>query len=80
MFIKWHQCCLDALQCCIKSLQYYQGDNNNNDVDQVNYCPRTWDGWSCWDKNAVPGSTQSQSCPKHIYWHSAVPPCRGKKF
>ncbi|KPM06064.1 Hormone receptor-like protein [Sarcoptes scabiei] len=40
-------------------------------------CPPTWDGWLCWDEYAEPNQLMERPCPKHIYWHQRVPPCRG---
>lgn len=49
-----------------------------NESAPVELCPPTWDGWLCWDEFARPNQVLEQSCPKHIYWHQLVPPCRGK--
>lgn len=46
--------------------------------DQQQTCPPTWDGWLCWDEFAQPNQVLERSCPKHIYWHQLVPPCRGE--
>ncbi|XP_054157938.1 calcitonin gene-related peptide type 1 receptor-like [Oppia nitens] len=72
LLIKWHQCCTDALHCCVESLQHF----DDTDADRP-VCPRTWDGWSCWAQDAKPNVIMRQPCPKHIYWHQMVPPCRG---
>ncbi|CAG2168002.1 unnamed protein product, partial [Oppiella nova] len=70
LIIKWQQCCTDAMHCCVESLQY----SPSNGLEGM--CPRTWDGWSCWANDGPPGTTMKQPCPKHIYWHQIVPPCR----
>lgn len=41
-------------------------------------CPRTWDGWSCWNEDVEVGVTVEQPCPEHIYWKITAPPCRGQ--
>ncbi|CAG2108811.1 unnamed protein product [Medioppia subpectinata] len=69
LIIKWQQCCADAMHCCEESLQY--------GVQRPGVCPRTWDGWSCWPDDVQPSHIMRQPCPKHIYWHQIVPPCRG---
>lgn len=74
LMIKWTQCCADARQCCLESL----GFSRENLKPMKQMCPRTWDGWSCWQNEAKPSTVQELSCPKHIYWHQSVPPCRGK--
>ncbi|KAH9405502.1 hypothetical protein TYRP_001354 [Tyrophagus putrescentiae] len=55
-------------------LKWWQVANESAPVD---LCPPTWDGWLCWDEFARPSQVLEQSCPKHIYWHQLVPPCRG---
>lgn len=56
-------------------LKWWQVANESAPVD---LCPPTWDGWLCWDEFARPSQVLEQSCPKHIYWHQLVPPCRGR--
>jgi hypothetical protein len=75
LIIKWQQCCADAMHCCLESLQYYKEEK-----DDPLTCPRTWDGWSCWNEDTKPQQVQRQPCPKHIYWHQIVPPCRGESI
>ena len=81
LVFKWRQCCTDALVCCLnnhrKALELAADKKNINSSQRDKQCPPTWDGWICWDSYAEPETVQEKPCPKHIYWHQLVPPCRG---
>lgn len=40
-------------------------------------CPRTWDGWQCWD-DTVGGETASSPCQEHVYFRSEPSTCPSK--
>lgn len=80
MIVKWQQCCIDAIKCCLNYHQKYplMRQTASTDSQYVGMCPPTWDGWLCWNEYAKPNQVLERPCPKHIYWHQIVPPCRGK--
>ncbi|GBM95953.1 hypothetical protein AVEN_173976-1 [Araneus ventricosus] len=41
------------------------------------YCPRTWDGWQCWD-DTPGGTTAKDICQGHIYFDNEPPSCPSK--
>ncbi|GFT20495.1 g_PROTEIN_RECEP_F2_3 domain-containing protein [Nephila pilipes] len=43
------------------------------------YCPRTWDGWQCWD-DTPGGTTAKDICEGHIYFENDPPSCPSKCF
>ncbi|GIY50840.1 calcitonin-related peptide type 1 receptor [Caerostris extrusa] len=65
---KWKQCCLAAVQCCDLMLRTPPNGKEGP------YCPRTWDGWQCW--NDTPGgATAIDICEGHIYFDNEPPSC-----
>ncbi|GIY77016.1 hypothetical protein CEXT_777761 [Caerostris extrusa] len=42
------------------------------------YCPRTWDGWQCWDDTKA-GETASSPCLEHVYFRSEPSTCPKKR-
>lgn len=46
MAAKWLQCCKEAELCCTQQL------NRTSPDDFKDFCPRSWDGWSCWPDGA----------------------------
>ena len=93
LMFKWQQCCTDAILCCINYHKKYHdllvkldeeekqlhNQTSRQQRQQIaSLCPPTWDGWLCWDEFAQPNQMLERSCPKHIYWHQLVPPCRGE--
>ncbi|WAQ94299.1 CALRL-like protein [Mya arenaria] len=56
---RWMDCCKAAIRCCQKQLSISQSNVSSG------LCPRTWDGYSCFDD--VMSSTRVQlSCPSYI--------------
>lgn len=43
-------------------------------ISAVGWCPRTWDGWLCWE-DAPPSTSQLASCPEFIALGSEPPSC-----
>ncbi|XP_046397289.1 calcitonin gene-related peptide type 1 receptor-like isoform X2 [Ischnura elegans] len=64
---KWQQCCRDAVECCTRM-------SSNNESTASGWCPRTWDGWRCWD-DAPPNTVQQTPCPAFIRIGNKPPPC-----
>lgn len=56
---KWKSCCRDAWKCCQKQKK------TTEPLDGHNYCPQTWDGWTCWNFTKSNVKT-SQSCPSFL--------------
>ena len=54
---QWTDCCEAADECC-------QRQQQSPPVNKVS-CPRTWDGFSCWDDTA-PGVTSYTQCPSYM--------------
>ncbi|KAG8180156.1 hypothetical protein JTE90_002282, partial [Oedothorax gibbosus] len=65
---KWKECCLAADKCCQRILSAPTLDTD------ANFCPRTWDGWQCWD-DTPGGTTASDECQGHIYFENEAPSC-----
>ncbi|XP_054712761.1 calcitonin gene-related peptide type 1 receptor-like [Uloborus diversus] len=67
-FYNWKECCIAAEECCERMTR--------EPVDQIEgpYCPRTWDGWQCWDDTPA-GTTAQQPCQAHIYFQTTPPSC-----
>ncbi|GFV60325.1 g_PROTEIN_RECEP_F2_3 domain-containing protein [Trichonephila clavipes] len=42
--------------------------------DHGPYCPRTWDGWQCWE-DTPGGTTAKDTCQGHIYFDNDPPSC-----
>jgi len=56
---QWRSCCKDAWKCCEEQ------KNNSKPLDGYNYCPQTWDGWTCWNFTRS-NVKASQSCPSFL--------------
>ncbi|KAJ8314052.1 hypothetical protein KUTeg_008613 [Tegillarca granosa] len=56
---KWKCCCRDAWKCCKEQ------KNNSMPLNGHNYCPQTWDGWTCWNYTKS-SNKASQSCPSFL--------------
>ncbi|KAK3754952.1 hypothetical protein RRG08_004072 [Elysia crispata] len=54
---RWKSCCRDARACCRRQLHSPAGKNGS--------CPRTWDGWGCWD-DTPPEATVYIGCPSFL--------------
>ncbi|XP_057370225.1 calcitonin gene-related peptide type 1 receptor-like [Daphnia carinata] len=39
-----------------------------------NFCPPTWDGWTCWEKT-IPNRVAVSVCPSYIYFETEPPAC-----
>ncbi len=52
----WQLCCSEAAHCCAEQLALA------NVTVPANHCPRTWDGWDCWD-SAPPNTLVYHDCP-----------------
>ncbi|WAQ94302.1 CALRL-like protein [Mya arenaria] len=57
---RWTDCCQAAIRCCQKQL----GIPLSNVTSGV-FCPRTWDGYSCFD-DVLPSTRVQLSCPSYI--------------
>lgn len=56
---KWTTCCQAATQCCQRQLNQPPPPKN------WSHCPRTWDGYGCFDDTAA-GSTAYVKCPSYL--------------
>nr|CAD7606827.1 unnamed protein product [Timema genevievae] len=63
----WRACCLEADRCC-------QNMTANNKTTDPGWCPRTWDGWLCW-QDSPPHTTQRRPCPPFIHFGTAKHDC-----
>ena len=69
---RWKSCCRSANNCCRRqlslrttaSVRMLEGQRSPVD-DQVERCPGTWDGFSCWDSTAS-GTSVRQACPAYM--------------
>src|SRR5699024_8094310 len=68
---------LSNMDGTVSKKPFFSWTVSDNHSEATQMCPPTWDGWLCWDEYARPNQVLEQSCPKHIYWHQLVPPCRG---
>lgn len=59
---RWRECCRAASACCEHQLLLPPAEGARPDAAQ---CPRTWDGYSCWD-DSPKGSTVHNRCPPFI--------------
>ncbi|XP_045169747.2 calcitonin gene-related peptide type 1 receptor-like [Mercenaria mercenaria] len=59
---RWKDCCRSAEQCC-------QHQRDTPLPTKKKFCPRTWDGWGCFD-DTDPGDTVKISCPSYIKYGS----------
>nr|XP_042894938.1 calcitonin receptor [Parasteatoda tepidariorum] len=65
---KWRGCCVAAMECCERMVSM------PTLVSDSTYCPRTWDGWQCWD-DTPGGTTAVNVCAGHIYFLNEPPSC-----
>ncbi|XP_054720119.1 calcitonin gene-related peptide type 1 receptor-like [Uloborus diversus] len=63
----WISCCKAAVLCCEDMLK-------DPPAAEPDLCPRTWDGWNCWN-DTPSGITAESTCPSYIYFHSEEPNC-----
>ncbi|GFR70043.1 histone-lysine N-methyltransferase SETMAR [Elysia marginata] len=59
---RWKSCCSEARACCKRQLLSPPGQNGS--------CPRTWDGYGCWDDTG-PGTTVYLGCPSFLEYSSS---------
>ncbi|CAL1527689.1 unnamed protein product [Lymnaea stagnalis] len=59
MCVRWKKCCEDATQCCERHMSSPPQENGT--------CPRTWDGYGCWDDTKA-ASTAYISCPVFLQY------------
>lgn len=64
---KWIKCAEEAMRCCenMEESVVHPGEG---------YCPKNWDGWTCWDKSPAQ-TTQHKPCEGYIY-SGATPSCQ----
>ncbi len=58
---RWTSCCQKADMCCQEQLSM----PSTPEEEAQPYCPRTWDGFSCWSDTAA-NSEVSTSCPSFL--------------
>ncbi|XP_035214052.1 calcitonin gene-related peptide type 1 receptor-like [Stegodyphus dumicola] len=63
----WKGCCIAAVECCHEMMKAPP-------VLTGLFCPRTWDGWQCWQDTPA-GTTAKQPCAAHIYFQTNPPSC-----
>lgn len=56
---RWTLCCTKAAECCERQIE-----TRNTSNDQL-VCPRTWDGYGCFDDTPV-GTNAEILCPSYI--------------
>ncbi|KAL4222000.1 hypothetical protein ACF0H5_018046 [Mactra antiquata] len=56
---RWKECCNEAENCCQRQLSTPTSKYSGN------LCPRTWDGWKCFN-DTLPGEMVKSSCPSYI--------------
>ncbi|PVD30637.1 hypothetical protein C0Q70_09910 [Pomacea canaliculata] len=67
---RWTSCCKAADNCCQRQLalgdvtRVTENEAGGGKAEQL-ACPRTWDGFSCWD-DPTAGSMVTKSCPGYI--------------
>ncbi|XP_052792350.1 calcitonin gene-related peptide type 1 receptor-like [Mya arenaria] len=61
---RWMDCCQAAIRCCQKQLSTPLSNFTSNV-----FCPRTWDGYSCFD-DALPSTTVEVACPSYVEYGS----------
>ncbi len=69
---RWRDCCQAAERCCDKQL-----DLQAVAMEIPGYCPRTWDGYDCWDDTPA-GTTVYRPCPAFIPYFIPTRRCRSK--
>ncbi|CAH1788340.1 unnamed protein product [Owenia fusiformis] len=68
---RWTDCCMAAIRCCDRQRSMPPMPNTGK------YCPRTWDGFGCWD-DTKPGVYVTQPCPTFI--EHAFPTANAQKI
>lgn len=58
---RWTDCCHSAIKCCKRQLSQLPYSSN----DTADYCPRTWDGYECFD-DTPSGSDVTVTCPSYV--------------
>ncbi|KAF2359792.1 hypothetical protein FHG87_009452 [Trinorchestia longiramus] len=66
---KLENCCAEATDCCSTISQETTGTPDA----EGDFCPATWDGWSCFSVPVPAGMTVPVKCPVHAY--SGYPEC-----
>ncbi|ESO87997.1 hypothetical protein LOTGIDRAFT_234777 [Lottia gigantea] len=56
---RWTSCCINAQKCCSRQL------STGNYTGSGRYCPRTWDGFGCFD-DTLAGDETVIKCPEYI--------------
>ncbi|KAK2706359.1 calcitonin gene-related peptide type 1 receptor-like isoform X2 [Artemia franciscana] len=69
---KWLSCCEKATACCETML--LQPSFGQKEELKPHFCPRTWDGWQCWN-DASNGTYSYAPCPSYIYFEGDPPAC-----
>ncbi|XP_052812035.1 calcitonin gene-related peptide type 1 receptor-like [Mya arenaria] len=59
---RWRDCCQAADTCCTRQ-------RSISPDSRLGHCPRTWDGWSCFDDTS-PGKCVRLSCPSYVQYGS----------
>lgn len=58
---RWRSCCISASACCARMQEVPWRKSGN----ESKTCPKTWDGFSCWDETSA-GVTAYKTCPSFI--------------
>ena len=53
-----------AEECCDR----INVSGGQEDEDEEDFCPPTWDGWQCWHESGIVNMTMTQPCPEYIYF------------
>ena len=59
---RWIKCCQEAENCCQRQLAVTASMTTTHQSTYSHYCPKTWDGYSCWNDTPA-GTTVTQPCP-----------------
>lgn len=57
---RWMDCCYAAIACCRRQLS-----TPLRNVNDGHFCPRTWDGYGCFD-DTKPSSRAYLQCPSYV--------------
>lgn len=57
---RWTDCCYSAISCCETQIS-----TPKSNLSEASYCPRTWDGYSCFGDTAA-GTRTYFSCPSYV--------------
>ncbi|XP_059085295.1 calcitonin gene-related peptide type 1 receptor-like isoform X2 [Tigriopus californicus] len=67
----WTWCCEAAEECCQQiQIPWNPEDGVMTFQNSSSGCPQTWDGWQCWPEGGVPGEVMTQSCARHVFFHT----------